>query len=132
MSTTAVFDPVVLDQLAYKESTRLSPAEQATFLLETVGARVTAAALNLADARPLYRWRDGTEPKKQVAADRLRLLFRIGFEVEKAYGPRVLSAFLRSTNPQLGDRSPLVVLADNDPAEVEVELLDATRAFLEG
>jgi len=59
---------------------------------------VTAAALDLADARPLYRWRDGIEPKEQAAADRLRLLFRIGYEVERAYGPRVLSAFLRSTN----------------------------------
>lgn len=58
---------------------------------------MTAAALDLADARPLYRWRDGIEPK-EPAADRLRLLFRIGYEVERAYGPRVLSAFLRSKN----------------------------------
>lgn len=50
---------------------------------------MTAAALDLADARPLYRWRDGIEPKEQAAADRLRLLFRIGYEVERAYGPRV-------------------------------------------
>ena len=132
MSTTAAFDPAALDDEAYKASVRSGTAEQTAFLLQRVGARVTAAALDLTDARPLYRWRDGTEPKEQASVDRLRLLYRIGYEIDRAYGPRVLSAFLRSTNPQLGDRAPLIVLAENDPAEVETELLNATRAFLEG
>lgn len=129
---TVAFDPVALEEAAFKASLTTDAPEQTAFLLRAVGARVTSAALGLTDARPLYRWRDGGLPKEHVVADRLRILFRIAHEVHQAYGPRVLSAFLRSANPQLGDRSPLVVLADGNPDEVEAELLAATRAFLEG
>lgn len=129
---TVAFDPVALEEDAYKASLMTAAPEQAAFLLDTIGARVTAAALGLTDARPLYRWRDGGAPKEHSVVDRLRILFRIAHEIRRAYGDRVLSAFLRSANPQLGDRSPLVVLADGNPDEVEAELLGATRAFLEG
>jgi hypothetical protein len=129
---SATFDPIDLEERAFKASLTLDAAAQTQFLLDSVGARVTAAAVGLADARPLYRWRDGGQQKEHLPADRLRVLFRIGYEIHHAYGPRVLSAFLRSSNPQLGDRAPLAVLADNNPAEVEGELLAATRAFLEG
>src|SRR5437764_10469003 len=126
------FDPVDLEERAFKASVTVDVAAQTQSLLDWVGARVTAAAVGLADARPLYRWRDGSHPKEHLAGDRLRVLYRIGYEIHEAYGPRVLAAFLRSSNPQLADRAPLIVLADSDPAEVEGELLAATRAFLEG
>lgn len=129
---TATFDPVALEEAAFKASLTTEAPEQTAFVLDTVGARVAAAALGLTDARPLYRWRKGSFPKEQAVADRLRILYRIVHEIHHAYGSRVVSAFLRSANPQLGDRSPLVVLADGQPGAVEAELLAATRAFLEG
>lgn len=129
---TVTFDPMALEEAAYKASLTTEAPEQTVFVLDTVGARMTAAALGLTDARPLYRWRKGGFPKEQAVADRLRILFRIVHEIHHAYGPRVVSAFLRSANPQLGDRSPLVVLGDGQPEAVEAELLAATRAFLEG
>lgn len=132
MAVTA-FDPLGIEDQAYKESLTASPASAVEFLLGVLGARVTAAALGLADARPLYRWRTGEVlPKERVIEDRLRILHRVTRMVAEAYGPRVASAFLRSSNPQLDDEAPLVMLADGDPQEVQARLVAAARAFLEG
>lgn len=129
----AAFDATALEERAYKESLTTDLPTAVTFLLDSVGARVTAAALGLADARPLYRWRGGTShPKEHVVEDRLRILFRVVLEVSEAYGSRVASAFLRSANPQLDDQAPLVVLADGDPAEAGPRVVAAARALLEG
>lgn len=127
------FDPLGIEDHAYKESLTTSPAGAVGFLLGVLGAQVTAAALGLADARPLYRWRTGeVAPKERAIEDRLRILHRVTRMVHDAYGPRVASAFLRSSNPQLDDEAPLVVLADGDPRQVEGRLVGAARAFLEG
>lgn len=127
------FDPLGIEDQAYKESLTASPAAAVEFLLGVLGAQVTAAALGLADARPLYRWRRGEVlPKERVIEDRLRILHRVTRMIMEAYGPRVASAFLRSSNPQLDDEAPLVVLADGDPQEVQARLVGAARAFLEG
>lgn len=132
MAVTA-FDPLGIEDQAYKESLTTSPAGAVEFLLRVLGAQVTAAALGLADARPLYRWRTGDVlPKERVIEDRLRILHRVTRMVTEAYGPRVASAFLRSSNPQLDDEAPLVILADGDPREVQARLVGAARAFLEG
>lgn len=130
---TSTFNPIALDEAAHKASNIDSTATKATFLLDALGPRVMAAALGLSDARPLYGWREGIEPKTDDHRERLRILYRVGHEISAAYGPRVLGGFLRSSNPQLGDRAPLVVLAKGKPTEeLENELLGATRAFLEG
>lgn len=130
---TTTFDPLGIEEQAYKESLTASPAGAVEFLLGVLGARVTAAALGLADARPLYRWRQGEVlPKEQAVEDRLRILHRVTHMVNEAYGPRVASAFLRSSNPQLDDQAPLVVLADSEPQLVAARLVGAARAFLEG
>jgi hypothetical protein len=127
------FDPLGIEDQAYKESLTTSPAGAVEFLLGVLGAQVTAAALGLADARPLYRWRTGEVlPKERVIEDRLRILHRVTRMVSEAYGPRVASAFWRSSNPQLDDEAPLVILADGDPREVQARLVGAARAFLEG
>jgi hypothetical protein len=127
------FDPLGIEDQAYKESLTTSPAGAVEFLLGVLGAQVTAAALGLADVRPLYRWRSGeVVPKERVTEDRLRILHRVIRMVNEAYGPRVASAFLRSSNPQLDDEAPLVILADGDPREVQARLVGAARAFLEG
>jgi hypothetical protein len=129
----STYDAALLDEEAYKASHRTSAAEKTAFLLDAIGPRVTAAALGLSDARPLYKWRTGeVEPRNGEQGQKLQILYRIGYEVTKAYGPKVLSSFLRGSNPQLGDRAPLVVLAQGEANEVENELVGATRAFLEG
>ncbi|MDT5343458.1 MAG: hypothetical protein QOE52_2642, partial [Mycobacterium sp.] len=52
--------------------------------------------------------------------------------IESIYSPAVAAAFLRSSNPQLDDEAPLVVLATQPVDEAEQAMLAAARAFLEG
>jgi hypothetical protein len=127
----ATFDPAELEEGAYKESLVASVAEMTSLMLEVVGARDTAAGLGLADARPLYRWRAGDgEPKARAVEDRLRALYRSVRMLGDGYGQATARVFLRSPHPELGDRAPLRVLAEDDDGVVEV--LVAARAFLEG
>lgn len=130
--------PQDAEEAAYKESTRQAPAALTRYLLETIGPRVTAASLGLADARQLRRWStDEAHPRQQVREDRLRVLFRVVHEISAVFGPATAATFMRSSNPQLDDSAPLLVLraggADPDEAyEGQRKVLAAARAFLEG
>jgi hypothetical protein len=118
---------------AYKQALTTGPGEQAEYLLKTVGPRVAAASLGLADARQVKAWaREGTAPREHAVAGRLSLLYRITYAIAQAEGGNVAALFLRSSNPQLDDEVPLMLLREGDPEEVQGRLLAATRAFLEG
>lgn len=119
---------------AYKEALTTPSWEQAGWLLETIGPRFTAAGVGVADARTVRRWRDErAEPRDHAEQGRLHLLYRITYAISLVYSTgSVPASFLRSANPQLDDRAPLVLLAGSDPDEAQQPLLAATRAFLEG
>jgi hypothetical protein len=120
-------------EAAYKASLVLPAWEQTAYLLDTIGARFTTAAVGLHDARTVRRWRDEQiEPREHDVAGRLAILYRLTRSVADVYTPAVATAFLRSANPQLEDTSPLVLLREGDPDEVQKPLLAAARAFLEG
>ena len=118
---------------AYKVSLTSSVTEQSQFLLESIGPRITAAAIGLADARPLQAWSKGqASPKEGAVEDRLRILFRLTYAISAVYGANTAAAFLRSSSPALDDEAPLVLLREYPPAESEGPLLATARAFLEG
>lgn len=129
--STSTFDPGLADQ-AYKLSIKWSPAQKGDYILRTIGPRIAAAALGLSDARPLKSWiHDGVYPKQSVEW-RLETLFRVVYAISETYSPATAASFLRSSNPQLDDEAPLIVLADGSPYETGPKVLAAARAFLEG
>ncbi|UDY22984.1 hypothetical protein [Nocardioides sp. Kera G14] len=118
---------------AYKQALTTAPGEQAEYLLRTIGPRVASAALGLADARQLKAWSRGeTVPREHAVLGRLSLLYRVAYAIAETQGGTVAALFLRSSNPQLDDEVPLMVLRKSDSEEVQGRLLAATRAFLEG
>lgn len=125
------FDALEIEEQAFKESLTAGPQDMTTYLLDVIGARSLAVALGMADARPLYQWRDGnSRPRQAETSDRLRGLYRATRMVADAYGANAASVFVRSSNPQLGDRSVLTVLAEETDGEAKV--VAAARALLEG
>ncbi len=130
--------PAEAEEAAYKLSNRLAPGALTQFLLESVGPRVTAASLGLADARPLRRWAAGElAPREHAVDQRLRTLFRVVYEITAVFGAATATSFLRSSNPELDDDAPLLVLREDDSDEAAVlerhrRVLAAARAFLEG
>lgn len=120
-------------EAAYKDSLVLPAWEQTRYLLDAIGARFTTAALGLQDARTVRRWRDDRlAPREHDVAGRLVILYRVTRSISDVYTPAVATAFLRSANPQLEDTSPLMLLRDGDPDDVQKAVLAAARAFLEG
>jgi hypothetical protein len=120
---------------AHQESVKLAVPEKASYLLETIGPRLAAAALGLSDARQIKRWstsEDDIEPREQLVAQRLDALYWIVRAVATVYSTAVAARFIRSSNPQLDDSAPLVALAEsNEPSEI-TRVVAATRAFIEG
>lgn len=121
-------------ETSHKESVTLPPSEQGAYLLDTIGARFTTAAVGLNDARTVHRWtEESVGPREHAVAARLRVLYRVTRVISEMYSPAVAMAFLRSANPHLPEEiSPLRLLREGDPEHVEAPLLDAVRAFLEG
>ena len=120
-------------EAAYKESVITPAWEQARHLLGSVGVRHTTAALGLKDARTVRGWvEQKTEPREHDVSARLAVLFRVVAAIESTYSAGVAAAFLRSSNPQLDDQAPLVVLATEPVDAAESAVLAAARAFLEG
>ncbi len=118
---------------AHKESMTTSTQAKAAYLLDTIGPRIAAAALGLADARQVKHWaKEGDEPREHLVAERLDALFWIVRAIDAIYSGAVAARFLRSANPQLADDAPLTVLSAATDANDIRRALTATRAFLEG
>lgn len=109
--------------------------EVVEFLLTTVGPRMTAAGAGLQDARQLAGWRKGGEPREDVARDRVNALAEVTVAIMADYSKAVAASFLRSSQPALDDRAPVVMIreatAETLP-EVMGAVRGAVRAFLEG
>ena len=115
---------------AYKDAVHLSARDQAGYVQEVLGSRLAAAALGLKDTRTLSSWSGGGPIRGVDHQHRLQVLFRVTRAIDLAFGPPVAAAFLRGSNPTLGNTSPLVVLADQDPVVAEPELMTAVEALL--
>lgn len=116
---------------ACKRAVVTSSQEHARFVIDTVGARLATAAVGLRDARAVRGWARGQGIKQAHAQQRLQELYQIVWAVAEVYSPAVAAAFLRGTNPYLGDRAPLVVLAEEPPDKAGPALLAAARHLID-
>ncbi|WP_041293774.1 hypothetical protein [Kineococcus radiotolerans] len=110
-------------------------AELVESLLTTVGPRLTAAGAGLQDARQLAGWRKGAEPRQEMARDRVTALAEVVGAITTHYSAAVAASFLRSSQPALDDRAPVVMIRETTAEtlpEVMGEVRSAVRAFLEG
>ena len=125
--------PGVVDGLeaARRRSVHTAPAQQARYVQTTLGSRLAAACLGLKDTRTLASWAQGGPIKAVDGEHRLQVLYRATVAVEAAFGPAVAAAFLRGTNPVLGENAPMLVIADQPPGQAEAPVMLAVRALLE-
>jgi hypothetical protein len=117
---------------AYRASVRESPAQMARWCLDNLGQRVSAVGLGLADASLLRRYARGEGSPSAEREARLRLLYRVARMVAGAYDAQTARAFLRGSNPLLGDQAPLAVIAEAPLETAGAELIAAARVLLEG
>lgn len=115
---------------AHKMSVTLPVAEKARFVHDVLGARLAAASLGLKDTRTLQSWTRGGTVKGSDQEHRLQALYRVAAALDEAFSPAVAAAFLRGSNPLLEDRAPMLVLADDPPAQAEQRVVAAVEALL--
>lgn len=116
---------------AQQRSVRTEASEQARYVQTTLGSRLAAACLGLKDTRTLASWAGGGPIKAVDGEHRLQVLYRATVAIEAAFSPAVAAAFLRGANPVLGERAPMLVIADQAPAQAEAPVMLAVRALLE-
>ncbi len=121
-----------VEATAYRASVRESPSAMARWLLDNLGQRITTAALGLKDASLVRRYARGDGVPSADREAQLRLLYRVSRMIADNYGPATAQAFLRGSNPQLDDESPLLVIAQRSVETAAGEVLGAARALLDG
>lgn len=124
----SVTDEEVLEQ-AHKLSVRVTSQEQATYVVDAVGSRLAAAALGLRDTRTVNSWAHGGPIKGPLHEHRLQALFRVTYALKERYGSAVAAAFLRGSNPMLGNKAPMTILANDSPADAEEAIIAAVEAL---
>lgn len=124
----SVADQEILEQ-AHKLSVRVPSQEQAGYVVEAIGSRLAAAALGLRDTRTVNSWAHGGPIKGPLHEHRLQALFRVTYALKERYGPAVAAAFLRGSNPMLGNKAPMTILATDSPAQAEEATIAAVEAL---
>lgn len=120
----------VLLERAHKNSVTVPVPEKARFVQDLLGARLAAACLGLKDTRTLQSWARGGPVKGADHEHRLQALYRVAAALNESFSPAVAAAFLRGSNPTLGDRAPMLVLADDPPVDAEQRVVAAVEALL--
>ncbi len=140
-TTTSALQPQQVPQIteeltaAFKQAVVDPLDQQITRLLDSIGPRMTAAALGLKDSRMLLRWQAGDTPRRIDVPQRADALAEVVYAVTAVYPGSVAASFLRSGQPALDGHSPLLLIRDapdDDLPALQDRLRTAVRAFLEG
>jgi hypothetical protein len=115
-----------LDTAAHAHTVRTPVPAMAAFLQELLGQRYTALITGQKDPKAIGQWAKGAHMPRAEAERRLRGAYQIATLLLGQEAPATVRAWFAGMNPQLGDRPPVLALADGETADV----LHAARAFL--
>lgn len=114
----------------HREAMQASVQELASFLQDILTRRVTALIADSKDAKTVSRWASGqiTVIRDPLIEQRLRTAYEVAKMLLQYDSPQTVRAWFIGLNPQLGEMSPVDVLANGDLKEVRA----AARAFIAG
>jgi hypothetical protein len=116
-----------VEQQAFAQATRSSVADVATFLQDVFGQKLTALLAGIGDPKAVSQWARGERLPHPPAEQRLRRAYQVALLLLHVDSAPTVRAWFTGMNPQLDDRAPVLVLAD-EPERV----LQAARAFVVG
>jgi hypothetical protein len=100
-------------------------------LSDMIGAKFVAYATSVTEPRVVQEWMNGKTVPPGDTETKLRLTYRVSEIVYERFHDRdMLQAWLQGKNPDLDDRSAVVMirLAD-DPSKLEFQLVSAAQTF---
>jgi hypothetical protein len=95
-------------------------------LVEFLGATTVAALAGVKETRAVQQWIEGREPQR---GHLLRFALQLVSMVARSDQPELARAWFHGSNPALGDLTPIVLFRTRPLAEIQIELLNAARAF---
>ena len=113
------------EQGSHAAAARMSLPEVVREVESVLGQRMTAVIAGVADAKAVGKWARGERMPRADAEQRLRDAYYVTILLLQAEVPSTVRAWFTGMNPELDDRAPALVLAE-DPARV----LQAARTFL--
>ena len=111
-------------QAAHDAAVRVSVAEAARTLQETLGQSLTGLIADVRNVKAVGQWTRGTRLPHPEAAQRLRHAYQVVQLLRTVEQPAGIRAWFLGLNPLLDDTPPAIALR-TDPAAV----LKAARAF---
>lgn len=116
---------VTAEQAAHSLATRLDVPTLVRSLQDVLGQRMVAVIAGVSDAKAVGKWARGERSPHPGTEQRLRVTFQVVQLLLQEEDAETVRAWFAGMNPDLGDRAPALVLAEN-PQHV----LQAARAFL--
>ena len=114
-----------LQRHAHARVTRQGVAATAAALQELLGQRLVAVIAGVKDVKAVGRWARGEDIPRAQAAATLQNALHVVELLRSQEDDETIRSWFRGMNPDLGDRSPALVVRDK-PEDV----IQAARAFL--
>jgi hypothetical protein len=110
----------------HRQAIRGDAASIASALQDLLGQQLTAVIAGVAEARAVADWARGSRKPHPKAEERLRNGYQVATLLASIDPPDVVRAWFIGMNPDLDDRPPAIVIAE-DP----VRVMQAARAFVD-
>lgn len=95
-------------------------------LVDVLGAPLVAVIGGAKDTRSVRQWLSGSGPR-EAALTRLRTALQIVEILRRRFESDMVRAWFTGMNPLLDDKSPLIILADEDERSFPAVILAARR-----
>ncbi len=95
-------------------------------LVDLLGLTMVAAIGGVGETRAVQQWIAGREPQRPNV---LRFALQVAMMISTPEDRGVARAWFQGSNPQLGDRMPLMMLRNEPLEDVQGPLMAAARSF---
>jgi hypothetical protein len=126
MSRDPQLPPVMEDIASHNHAMSIGIAEVVEQLVDMLGLTTVAAIGGVGETRAVQHWIAGREPQRPNV---LRFALQLATMIATTEDRSVARSWFQGSNPQLGDRIPLMLLRNEPLEEVQASLMAAARAF---
>jgi hypothetical protein len=95
-------------------------------LVDLLGLTMVAAIGGVGETRAVQQWIAGREPQRPNV---LRFALQLALMIATEEDNTVARAWFQGSNPQLGDRMPLMMLRNEPLEDIQAPLMAAARSF---
>jgi hypothetical protein len=120
------FPPVLADVDSHTHAMSIDIGSVVDELVDLLGLTMVAAIGGVGETRAVQQWIAGREPQRPNV---LRFALQVAMMIATPEDRSIARAWFQGSNPQLGDRIPLMMLRNDPLEEIQAPLMAAARSF---